>query len=99
VLEIADGGKENVTAVPGIALRLENVFVAKPAGRFFGFEEKLSLAVDAEGIVGPPVRFALFFEYFAKIVGNARIVAHVPAERFEKRCDELRASLRFVVLR
>lgn len=99
LLEIANSSEVD-PAAPGITLGLQDIVFLKRQRRGpFRFKEKLGLAVDPERVIGAAMSLAFFFEDFGEIVRHAGFVADIPAEGFEKRSDELRAGLRFIVLR
>ncbi|MBK8267764.1 MAG: hypothetical protein IPK83_05445 [Planctomycetes bacterium] len=76
--------------------------IADIDGGLFGFEKKLALAADAEGVVrgfGLAGDFdAVFVDDFAVLLGIALTVVDVPAELGEHGIDVVDADFCFVVV-
>ena len=70
--------------------------------RFFRFEEEFALAADAEAVIGcfggETNLDRIFVDHIAVGFGITGAVVHVPAERFEKRINEVAPDLCLVVL-
>lgn len=100
LFEVGEDDEEDLLGVPGVALGLEDVPRGiERLGRGLGLDEEFRLPSEAEAVVGATLAsgFAPLDDHLARVVGQARLVLHVPAERLEQRRDEINPRLGFGV--